>query len=149
MRYIAAVTERDMEIFMSHLAMELLSVEATVLIDLYFDEPPSDERIQKSFQAMTEIAGKKSPASMWRRLFKGGDSLMGVEVDLSRGDQVSHFSRLAHQVINAEAWSGDRQLFGTIESPVRVWVDMPDDTIEKILTVSRDAGSSVRMEPES
>lgn len=69
---------------------------------------------------------------------------MGMEVDLVKSDAVAYFSLLAHRVINAEAWCGETQVFGTVESPVKVWVDMADETVDGLITSAGAAGAVVR-----
>ncbi|MFJ4922058.1 hypothetical protein [Streptomyces sp. NPDC088725] len=139
-RYIETASPRDMEAFIAELAPELLSMGATVFIDLYIDEPIDSERTKTSLAAMKEIVTHESlPNTRWK--FFRGDPFMGIVVDLRHKNQVTHFSRLAHQVINAEAWCHHRQVFGTVESPVKVWVDMPVEVTERIIASASAAGA--------
>ncbi|WNI23161.1 hypothetical protein [Streptomyces sp. ITFR-16] len=147
MRYIEAASPHDMEAFISGIIPDLLRVKAQVFIDLYVDEPMGDETSLTSFRAMVDMAQTKGGLAR-RSLFSARrDLLMGVEVDLLQSDQAEHFSRLAHQVINAEAWDRDRQIFGTVESPVLVWVDVPAEVLERALETAREAGALVHARP--
>ncbi|MFJ7769381.1 hypothetical protein ACIQ1J_13445 [Streptomyces sp. NPDC097107] len=144
MRYIESASPRDMEIFLTGLASELLSIRAKVIIDLYVDESIADERTQEAFGKMKEAATRESSVREPRRFSRRRDPFMGMEVDLVKTDAVAHFSLLAHRVINAEAWCGENQVFGTVESPVKVWVDMDDETVDKLIASASVAGAAVR-----
>ncbi|GAA3791663.1 hypothetical protein [Streptomyces chiangmaiensis] len=146
-RYIAATTPRDLEIFLSKIAVEFSAGDTQTLIDLYTDEPLVDEQVATSFQEVTEMARLQRESPSRRHWFTRRDPLMGVQLDLTRDEHVTHFSRLAHRVINAEVWQGDHQLFGTVESPVRVWVDLSDEAVERALAAARACGAAVHMEP--
>ncbi|MDQ0757483.1 hypothetical protein [Streptomyces canus] len=146
MRYISASTPHDMEIFLAKMATEFATVGARVYLDLYVDEPLTDEQARKTFERISEAARQRhEKPSRWRLLGRR-DPLMGVELALTQDENVKHFSRLAHRVINAEAWQGEHQLFGTIESSVRVWVDMPDEVIQRALAATEADGATVRAE---
>jgi hypothetical protein len=140
-RYVVAATPRDLEIFLSKIAVEFSARDAQILIDLYTDEPLVDEPAATSFQEATKIARLQRESPPRRHWFTRRDPLMGVQLDLTRDEHVTYFSRLAHRVINAEVWQGDHQLFGTVESPVRVWVDLPDEAVERALTAARACGA--------
>ncbi|MFJ9668805.1 hypothetical protein ACIRPP_30055 [Streptomyces sp. NPDC101219] len=147
MLYIEAANSRDMETFISELSRELQLVKADVYVDLYVDEPLSDEGADESFRAMIRIATQKEKLDRRSRIFGRRDPLMGVKVDLRQGDQAVHFSRIAHRIINAEGWCDDRQVFGTVGSSVRIWVDMPTEVIKRVLLASEAAGAIIRVNP--
>ncbi|MGW1296803.1 hypothetical protein [Streptomyces sp. NPDC002533] len=148
MYYFEAASARDMELFLQQLAAELDAAGARTLLDLYTDEPMGDPRAQDALQAMSAIAEHASSSTPRRGFSRSRDPLMGVEVDLHDRGQAGHFALLAHRVINAEAWCGDRQVFGTVESPTRVWVELPRAVVEKLLDEGRQAGASLRIRPE-
>ncbi|MFJ2444091.1 hypothetical protein ACIOWG_27420 [Streptomyces sp. NPDC087658] len=140
MQYIETESARGMEIFVTELIPVFLSFKAEVLIDLYIDEPIDSERTAASLEAMKGIVARDSDSSKKRKFFQK-DEFMGIEVDLAHGGQAAEFSRLAHRVINTEAWCEGRQVFGTIESPAKVWVDMPDEVIERVISAASAAGA--------
>ncbi|MFF4509148.1 hypothetical protein [Streptomyces sp. NPDC001401] len=148
MRYVSAATPHDMEIFLSEIAAEFSRVGAQVYIDLYTDESIIDEQARQALQQLSEIATRNQEKPHRWRLIKRHDPLMGVELDLTRNEHVAYFSRLAHRVINTEVWHADRQLFGTIESYVRVWVDLPDEALQRALAAARTNGASLTAEPQ-
>ncbi|WNF28934.1 hypothetical protein RI138_20075 [Streptomyces sp. C11-1] len=148
MHYFEAASARDMELFLQQLAPELDAAGARTLLDLYTDEPMDAPRAQDALQAMSAIAEQASSSTRRRGSSRSRDPLMGVEVDLHDPVQAGHFALLAHRVINAEAWCGEgRQVFGTVESPTRVWVELPREVVEKLLDDGRRAGASLTVRP--
>jgi hypothetical protein len=148
MHYFEGASARDVSLLLQQLAPELEAAGAKALLDLYADEPMGDQPSEDALRAMTGIAEHASSAAPRRRFSRSRDPLMGVEVDLHDRVQAGHFALLAHRVINAEAWCGDRQVFGTVESPTRVWVDLPEAVIESLLARGRKAGAELRSRSE-
>lgn len=145
MNYVCAASPRDMEIFLEKVAGELSAVGAEVYMDLYTDEPLNDEAARESFEEMVAVARGRKYASLGKRRFRRPDPLMGVELDLTLDEHVTHFSRLAHRVMNTEVWHDGRQLFGTVESSHRVWVDLPGESLERALSAAIAEGASVEV----
>ncbi|MEV8453611.1 hypothetical protein AB0467_13585 [Streptomyces sp. NPDC052095] len=142
-RYLETAAPHDMGIVVGELIPVLLSVRAKVLIDLHADEPIDDERAGAAFEAAKQHARRASGPEGARGPDRRTDPFMGVEVDLTDPDQAARYALLAHRVIGSEAWCGDHQVFGTVESPVRVWVDLADEAVDRAVDAARSAGASV------
>ncbi|MFF8692673.1 hypothetical protein ACF08W_10755 [Streptomyces sp. NPDC015144] len=142
-RYLETADPHDMGIVVGELVPVLLAARAKVLIDLHTDEPIDDERAGAAFEAARQDARRASGPEGADGPGRRTDSFMGVEVDLTDPVQAARYALLAHRVIGSEAWCGDRQVFGTVESPVRVWVDLADEVVDRAVDAARATGASV------
>jgi hypothetical protein len=139
-----------MEVFLGVLAVFLRKMRAQVDIDLYIGQPTEERNVTEAVTALSAAAMTRHGRLGWiRRTFCETDPLMGFPLDLDKAESRDFFARLAHRVIHAEAWTGNKQVFGTVDSPTSIWVDINEGDLRKIVDSANLCGAEVSLSKDN
>ncbi|WP_217241277.1 hypothetical protein [Streptomyces sp. AC555_RSS877] len=132
---VTSTSNSDLEIFLSALGDYLRRVGASVTLDLYVDEPISEQEPRTLFE---EMRGAILTASAEK---ESRDLLMGVPLDLRSADARRQFSLLGHRTIGCEAYVNDKLVFTSIENEKTLWLDLPEGTVDELLSRAHQDGA--------